>query len=394
MRGLFPPRARPGPRLGAGGADRRARASPTPSRPGARSRDARAADPVLFGWSYDFVGDLAETVALIWPERPRRRPAGWPRARGGGRGRCTPPAEAELPGILVAGWLDALDATGRWALLKLVTGELAGRRLGAARQDRRSPSGRGRASAEIEEVWHGLEPPYRDALRLARGPAPAARARRPAGLPAADAGAPARGRGPARSSTRSRVPAAEWKWDGIRVQVAAPARTGCGSTRAPATRSRRAFPDIVDGGRLPGGARRRAAGAARRARSAAVQRPAAAAQPQGRRRRPCCADYPAFVRLYDMLLEGEEDLRPLPFAERRARLEAFVARERPRAHGPVAAGAVHGLGRARARCGRARAARGIEGLMLKRKDSAYVAGRPKGLWWKWKRDARTRSTWS
>ena len=32
-------------------------------------------DPVLFGWSYDFVGDLAETVALIWPERPGAQPA-------------------------------------------------------------------------------------------------------------------------------------------------------------------------------------------------------------------------------------------------------------------------------------------------------------------------------
>jgi DNA ligase-1 len=28
----------------------------------------------------------------------------------------------------------------------------------------------------------------------------------------------------------------------------------------------------------------------------------------------------------------------------------------------------------------------IEGLMLKRGDSPYVPGRPKGLWWKWKRD--------
>src|SRR5258708_1320984 len=25
-------------------------------------------DPVLFAWSLDFVGDLAETVSLIWPE--------------------------------------------------------------------------------------------------------------------------------------------------------------------------------------------------------------------------------------------------------------------------------------------------------------------------------------
>jgi hypothetical protein len=29
---------------------------------------------------------------------------------------------------------------------------------------------------------------------------------------------------------------------------------------------------------------------------------------------------------------------------------------------------------------------GIEGLMLKRKDSPYLAGRPKGHWFKWKRD--------
>src|SRR5262249_35007183 len=33
--------------------------------------------------------------------------------------------------------------------------------------------------------------------------------------------------------------------------------------------------------------------------------------------------------------------------------------------------------------------RGIEGLMLKRADSAYLAGRPKGPWFKWKRGALT-----
>ena len=36
------------------------------------------------------------------------------------------------------------------------------------------------------------------------------------------------------------------------------------------------------------------------------------------------ADYPAFVRLYDILFDGAEDLRELPWTERRARLEAFV----------------------------------------------------------------------
>src|SRR5436305_15169807 len=27
-------------------------------------------DPQLFWWSYEYVGDLAETVALVWPARP------------------------------------------------------------------------------------------------------------------------------------------------------------------------------------------------------------------------------------------------------------------------------------------------------------------------------------
>ena len=64
-----------------------------------------------------------------------------------------------MPGI-VAGWLDALDATGRWALLKLVTGGL---RVGVRRgsPSRRWPISAASEPAEIEEVWHGLTPPYR-----------------------------------------------------------------------------------------------------------------------------------------------------------------------------------------------------------------------------------------
>src|SRR3954451_3327294 len=77
-------------------------------------------DPQLFGWSYEYVGDLAETVALIWPARPgaNREPD------------LSEVVEAlhsasrtEVP-RLVEGWLDALDADGRWALLKLMTGAL------------------------------------------------------------------------------------------------------------------------------------------------------------------------------------------------------------------------------------------------------------------------------
>ena len=60
---------------------------------------------------------------------------------------------------LVAGWLDALDATGRWALLKLVTGAL---RIGvSARLAKLALADYGGVDAdEVEEVWHGLTPPY------------------------------------------------------------------------------------------------------------------------------------------------------------------------------------------------------------------------------------------
>src|SRR6201746_1440115 len=79
-------------------------------------------DPQLFALSYDFVGDLAETVALAWPSKP---------------GANAEPelsevvetlrgdARREVPQLLER-WLDALDADGRWALLKLLTGGLRG----------------------------------------------------------------------------------------------------------------------------------------------------------------------------------------------------------------------------------------------------------------------------
>ena len=100
------------------------------------------------------------------------------------------------------------------------------------------------------------------------------------------------------------------------------------------------------------------------------------------------AEQPAHVRLYDLLILAGEDLRPLPLAERRRRLEQWYRDTRPDRMdlSPVIPFADwEELRRLRAE---ARAA-AIEGLMLKRLDSAYLAGRPKGPWFKWKRDALT-----
>jgi DNA ligase-1 len=96
------------------------------------------------------------------------------------------------------------------------------------------------------------------------------------------------------------------------------------------------------------------------------------------------AQFPVAVRLYDMLFDGEEDLRALPFDERRARLEAWFARTRPARMDLSDLVPFDSMERlADIRAGAREAA--IEGLMIKRADAAYVAGRVKGLWWKWKR---------
>ena len=137
-----------------------------------RTLAAAQVDPELLDWSYDFVGDLAETVSLIWPV-----PATGP-------GDIAVPSLSEIVEILrragraevarlVAPWLDALDATGRWALLKLVTGSL---RIGVSARLAKSAlaEASGVGLDRIEEVWHSLSPPYRPLFDWleGRGPAP------------------------------------------------------------------------------------------------------------------------------------------------------------------------------------------------------------------------------
>lgn len=178
---------------------------------------------------------------------------------------------------------------------------------------------------------------------------------------------------------------AEWKWDGIRVQLTARGGHGRVCSRT-GDDIGGAFPDIaelltfdavLDGELLV-------------AREGEVASFNDLQQRLGRKAASASlrAGFPAHVRLYDILVEGEEDVRSLPFVERRRRLEAWFARERPRRMdlSPlVAFTSWRCLADIRAT---ARGA-GVEGLMLKRKDSPYIAGRPKGHWFKWKRDPLT-----
>ncbi|MYZ49656.1 cisplatin damage response ATP-dependent DNA ligase [Propylenella binzhouense] len=344
-------------------------------------------DEVLFGYSYDYVGDLAETIALVWPERPGPAAdlslADVVEALG---------AASRLDGPrIVERCLDGLDASGRYALLKLVTGEL---RVGVTARLAKQALARlgGKDVIEIEEIWHGLAPPYEALFAWLEGRGP---------RPVSEALAPFRPVMLAQALDEAELPgldpaayAAEWKWDGIRVQAVSEkgvrrlySRTGDDISGAfPDMLEELAFEGAIDGELLVG----------RESGTGIAVAPFGDLQQRLNRKTVTprlMKSHPAFIRAYDLLQDGTEDLRPLGFAERRRRLEAFVARAgSPRIDlSPIVAfDDWDALARLRAEPPKDdRLDEVAEGLMLKRWDSAYVPGRPKGPWFKWKRDPYT-----
>jgi DNA ligase-1 len=336
-------------------------------------------DPVLFAWSYDYVGDLAETVSLVWPAQP-----------GANREPELSEVVAVLRGAsraevqrLIEGWLDALDPSGRFALLKLMTGGL---RVGvSARLAKQAAADMGDVDvADVEEVWHGLRPPYDDFFAWLEGrskrPSPEAHGRfRPVMLAQAlDEAADFQKLDPADY-------AAEWKWDGVRVQAVSEggvrrlfSRTGDDISLAfPDVIERLDFEGAIDGELL----------VMRDGRAA----PFADLQQRLNRKTidaKLTANFPVGIRAYDLLAANGEDQRQKPFRERRAQLESFVGAIPALVIDlsplqPFASWDEVAALRASPPEGEARAA---EGLMLKRWDSVYEAGRPKGPWFKWKRD--------
>lgn len=344
-------------------------------------------DAELYAMSRDYVGDTAETVALLWPELESEQ----------GEARRSPPTLGDVVDTLVlaprdalgphiAGWLDALDANGRWALLKLLTGAP---RVGVSARlaktalaqwgERAGHAGIG--VDDIEEVWHGLTPPYAPLFAWLCGAAP---------RPDVSGAAVFRPMMLAHALEEADFEelaldefALEWKWDGIRVQLSC-AR---GATRMYSRTGEdigAAFPDIAEGWRAEGvfdGELLVVRGG--------VVAPFADLQKRLNRRsvsKRLMEENPAHIRLYDALMIGDDDIRASSFDERRARLEAWH-----RAAGPpltdisplVRAGDKDAL---REIWSATREA-GIEGLMLKRRASPYLPGRPRGHWFKWKRSA-------
>ena len=341
-------------------------------------------DPVLYRMSRDYVGDSAETVSLLWPE-PEAPPEGPPLSVAAVVERLSLLSRSAAPAAL-AGMLDRSDAEERYALLKMATG---GMRVGvSARLAKQALADAfGLEVDAVEEVWHGIDPPYAALFDWAEG-----RASQPttADVPVF------RPFMLAHPLEELRVDladyAAEWKWDGIRVQIVHVPTADGGETRLysrtgddvtksfPDVAAAFAEPGVVDGELLVKGDFQGGEAASFNALQQRLGRKIVSAK--------MLAEAPAFVRLYDILFDGAEDLRALPWEARRVRLEAFAARlDRVRFDLSQVIEAADFTALEGIRSGARDAA--IEGVMLKRRDSPYVAGRRTGLWYKWKRDPLT-----
>jgi len=336
-------------------------------------------DPLLYKLSRDFVGDTAETVSLLWPTSLENVPV------------PTLPEIYETlqslkradAGPVLSGWLDGLDANGRWALLKLVTGGL---RIGVSSRLAKTAIAQAfnHNVSEIEEVWHSVELPYENLFAWLEG-----RADRP------DPGdtpvfRPVMLAHPLQDNDLAKLEpedwVAEWKWDGVRVQLA-----GNGSELRLYSRTgddiSRSFPDIGDAFLGFDGV---ADGELLVMRNSDIA-PFNDLQQRLNRKNVSASmvrNFPAHIRFYDLLFNRSEDIRGFNFTVRRKYLEDLLASGQfSRASLSEVIGFENFDELTVLRNG-ARAAN-IEGLMLKHNASPYLAGRPRGHWFKWKRDALT-----
>jgi DNA ligase-1 len=337
----------------------------------------REVDETLFAMSYDYVGDLGETIALIWPHHGET----------GDLPSLTDLIElfnttskSDLP-KLIAALLTRAEINERWALVKLATGAL---RIGVSARLAKTALAdmSGKDLQEIEEVWHGLKLPYLDLFAWLDG-----EAERP------DIDHAARFHPLMLSNPIDEEKdlgkfdpkdfSAEWKWDGIRVQLVLGEGTASLFSRT-GDDIANAFPDIVenvsgqavlDGELLVG--KDFEAGSFNDLQQRLNKKVASAKH---------LKDSPAFIRVYDMLFDGREDIRTLPWTERRKRLETWLLAN-PQARldlSPVLPFTDWDDLAQQRRQGADE--QGHEGVMLKLRTSPYVPGRPKGYWLKWKRD--------
>lgn len=349
--------------------------------------------------SYAHVGDLAETIALLLPERAGEASDGDAPGLAEEIARLRAVAgrdEATRRAAVVDGWR-RWRGSARFVFTKLLTGALRVGVSGGLLQQ---------ALAELAQV-----PVATMAERLVGGIAPTPQAWSVLVAPLGDEGAagdPAND--PAQTAERAARPypfqlsspldgdpgalgpitdwQVEWKWDGIRAQLIRRAGRVLLWSRGEERLDGR-FPEVEAAAMaLPEGTVLDGELLAWRD---DAPLPFAVLQTRIQRKRPgpkVLAEAPVRFLAFDLLEDEGVDRRDAPLRQRRARLEARVDAMSLDAIGlsPVLSPADWAAAAALRAAARQHQA---EGLMLKHRDGVYRTGRRRGEQWKWKLDPRS-----
>ncbi len=340
-------------------------------------------DATLFELSYDYVGEMSETVAHLWPVSPDPVRLNRMPTLSEVIDRFHASTHKEKTKAYVVQLLDHMNATERWALLKLGT---RGLRIGvSARFIKKILAEYGGVAVEdIETLWHGLEPPYTELLQWLDGTASKPDVSQRLTFHPLMLSHPL-----AEDDIASLTPEewqVEWKYDGIRVQLVSNregkalfSRTGDDISHSfPDILSLVDTPVILDGELLI-------------IKDGKIGSFNDLQQRLGRKKpsQKLIKILPAGLMLYDILSLNGESLTSHTLSQRRSILERWhhdIA-SAPFALSPCLPFSSHtALHQLRAQADERHYGSYIEGLMLKRKDGVYMPGRPKGQWFKWKRD--------
>jgi DNA ligase-1 len=335
-------------------------------------------DNELFTLSYDYVGDLAETIALIWPHRKD--------------GNL--PQISKLISILknikknelketIENFLSIANNTERWAIIKLISGGL---RIGVSSRLAKTALAKfsNKKLNDIEKIWHGIEVPYYNLFEWLcnNGPMPE--------IDLLKTFNPMMLANPITKTDLGNLSSyqfiAEWKWDGIRVQIISSessvkifSRTGDDISQSfPEIKNSDASMVILDGELLVG--------------KDYIPMNFNSLQQRLNRKKVTqkhLEDFPAFIKLYDILYLYNQDLREKDWEERRKLLENWYYKNKNEFFDLsqiINFSSWQNLAEIRQN-------KIIddqhEGLMIKRKSGPYISGRPKGHWYKWKKDPKT-----
>ena len=333
-------------------------------------------DEYLFALSYDYVGDLAETVSLLWDKKN----------------------DGDVPSLstlidtltkfkseeLKRNVIDILDnsnADQRWAFIKLFTGGL---RIGvSSRLVKQALSEYGNVDLnEIEKIWHGLALPYINLFSWLEK-----RDGKPK-ISSYDIFHPMMLAHPlivekdlTKANPKNFI--AEYKWDGIRIQIVSYSK-GCRLYSRTGDEITKSFPEIVnaikgnfvlDGELLAG----------------ADNKPGTFNDLQQRLNKKAPTEKfinanPSFIKVYDILFFNGIDLRDKTLVERKKVLNSYFSSNRAPLFlsetikftdweeldkiRDISNSQIH------------------EGVMIKLTSSYYVSGRPRGKWFKWKRNPK------